>query len=164
MIVWAVLAIGNRSGTMRIRFILWCTCIIFSGASNRILSSQLPAQSNPARLYSVSRELRIKGVVEAIRSDPGSRALPGAHLTLLTQAGRLDVHLGPATLEGAEAYGLRTGDQVEVTGCMVSYKEQSVLLARLVKRGNRVLTFRTKLGFPIASRGTGGQAAALRAQ
>jgi hypothetical protein len=149
---------------MKSQAALLSTAMMFSILLPRGFSSELPDRSNATLVYDVNREQRIAGLVEAVGRRPGGRALAGAYLTLLTPAGKVEVHLGPAEVRGEEGYGLRAGDQIEVTGCVVAYNGLPVLLARLVKRGNQILTFRTKLGFPITSRGIGGSAAAIRTQ
>jgi hypothetical protein len=149
---------------MNAKSILLSVAMLFVLLLPNGFSSDLPAQSNTALLYNVNREQTISGVVGAVGSRPGGQAVPGAHLRLLTAAGTVDVHLGPAGPRGAEGYGLRVGEQVEVTGCMVSFNGHLVFVARLVRRGSQVMVLRSKRGYPITSRGAEGRAAAVRAQ
>ena len=138
------------------------TLLLSSCLFANITSAQLPARSGP--LYRADREITISGRVVAVVTRPSSRSLPGEHLTLQTPKGKVDVQLGPARARIAEEHMLREGDQVEVTGAMISRRGQNVLLARQLKRGTQVLTLRNRRGFPISARGRGARSAAPRTQ
>jgi hypothetical protein len=142
---------------------LWlATTILFSCTFRNGLASELPAAHHPTPLYNLELEQKITGVVVAAEDVSGGKSLPGERLTLLTPAGKLDVQLGPARGQSAGELGLRAGDPIEVTGCVISYKGRPVLLARQVKRGKQVITLRTQRGYPISSRGVNGRGAAPR--
>jgi hypothetical protein len=144
---------------------LWLAiAILFPCTFPNGFAGELPAANHPTPLYNLKLEQKITGVVAESASVSGGKLLPGKHLTLLTRAGKLDVHLGPARAQSAEELGLRPGDQIEVTGCVISYKGRPVLLARQVKRGHRAVTLRTQRGYPISSRGVVARGAALRTQ
>lgn len=144
---------------------LWLAiAIIFPCAFPNALASELPAAHRPTPFYNVKLEQKITGAVVATQDVSRGKSLPGEHLTILTRAGKLDVQLGPARAQSAQELGLRDGDQIEVTGCVISYEGRLVVLARQVKRGNQVMTLRTKRGYPISSRGVVGRGAALRTQ
>ena len=142
---------------------LWLAiAILFSCTFPNGLAVELPSANHPTPLYNPKLEQKITGVVAESANVSGGKLLPGEHLTLLTRAGKLDVQLGPPRAPSAEELGLRAGDQIEVTGCVISYKGRPVLLARQVKRGNQVMTLRTQRGYPISSRAVNGRGAALR--
>jgi hypothetical protein len=126
------------------------------------LAREIPAASGAAPAYVAANEQSVPGVIEAVENRRGGRVPSGAYLRLLTPEGSVDVQLSPAVPGRPAAYGLLAGDRVEVTGCMISYKGQRVLLARQVMRGSQVLTFRNKLGFPVGSRGANGAAPVSR--
>jgi hypothetical protein len=149
---------------MKTRALWLATAILFSCALSNGFAGELLSGSQPISLYNPKLEQKITGVVVATAAVSGGKSLPGEHLTLLTRAGELDVNLGPARAQSAGELGLRAGDSIEVTGCVISYRGRPVLLARQVKRGNQVLTLRTQRGYPISSRGVNGRGAALRTQ
>jgi hypothetical protein len=127
-------------------------------------ATEPPARKRPAPLYRVDRELTLSGRVKSVVIRAARGELPGEHLTLATAQGTVDVQLGPPRSRVVEDYELRAGDEVQVTGSLINYRGGSVMLARQLKRGAQVMTVRSKRGYPVASRGGRGRAAAFRAQ
>jgi hypothetical protein len=149
---------------METKKVAWLTVIGVSLLLPMGFSRDLQAQGNGTPIYDIGREQNAMGVVETLVVRSGGVTLPGKHLILHTSRGELDVQLGPDESQDANDYRLRSGDQVEVTGCMVIYKGKVMMLARLVKHGKEIIKFRSIRGYPIASRGSGGRSAALRTQ
>jgi hypothetical protein len=79
------------------------------------------AQQKPAPVphsitsYQLSRETALQGAV--ISFTTSSQVSPaGAHVTIQTASGEVDVHLGNANLLAASHFTLRPGDTVRVVG------------------------------------------------
>jgi len=117
-----------------------------------ILVVPLSAQSadDSRRPYDVSKEMTMSGAVSAVlaRSAPGM--VWGSHLLLTTASGTVDASLGRWGLEGKDALSVTPGQQVEVTGMMLTLNEKQVLLARTVKVDGKVYTIRNEHGVPIS--------------
>lgn len=102
--------------------------------------------------YDRANELTVRGTVVEVR-DLGRDAAPrGTYLILRTEAGTLRVHLGPRARLGKARPSLAAGDPVEVVGSLVRRDNTQILLARQVRKGDTVLTFRNDRGFPITGR------------
>lgn len=104
--------------------------------------------------YEPSAEVTVKGTVQDVKqyqSGRGWRA--GQHLTLKTETGDLDVHLGPSDFWKKNGFALAKGDTLEVTGSKTKVDDTDVLLAREVKKGDKAVTLRNAQGVPAWSRG-----------
>ena len=108
------------------------------------------------RLYDPATEVTVRGSILEIQHPPSDRAGLGVHLTLQTDAGTLEVHLGPAKFLAAHQVSLNKGDQVEVTGSKIKYQGADALIARELKIGDKTLTLRDSRGIPRWSRGAQG--------
>lgn len=99
-------------------------------------------------MYNTLTEATVRGTVEEVRTITGPRGWNGTHLTLNTDSGSLDVHLGPASFLKKKGFEFAQGDQIEVTGSKVAFQDQDAILAREVKMGEKVLTLRDNEGVP----------------
>src|SRR5947209_20076804 len=86
-----------------------------------LLSSVTSAQQKPQvfpetnRAYETSREVSLQGTV--VRFVENSTTAPfGAHVTVQTASGLLDLHLGDARLLDNEHFTLTVGDEIRVIG------------------------------------------------
>jgi hypothetical protein len=111
---------------------------------------QISSPSN--RGYDASRETAVEGKV--VQYTPASTVPPlGAHVTVQTGSGTIDVHLGNAQLLAANHLTLSSGDTVRIVGENVAYGNSTQFLARLVQKGNQVLAVRSTRGFPLSPSG-----------
>ncbi len=104
--------------------------------------------------YDPKTEVTVKGTVEEVKEypSPGGRRT-GQHVTLKTDSGSLDVHLGPTDYWKKNGFELAKGDSIEVTGSKSKVDDTEVLLAREVKKGEKTVTLRNAQGIPAWSRG-----------
>lgn len=100
--------------------------------------------------YNRSREAVVQGTVLSYTEDSG-RAPGGAHVTVQTLAGPVDVQLGPASYLHASNFSLVPGESVRLLGASISVNEGNVFLARIVQKGGQTITIRSPRGFPLAS-------------
>lgn len=120
--------------------------IVCLSAASFAQALRLPLRYDPAN------EMTIRGTVVEVR-DLGRDAAPrGTYLILRTQVGILRVHLGPSARLGKARPTLAAGEPVEVVGSLAPTNHEEILLARQVRKGNTVLTFRNDRGFPITGR------------
>jgi DNA/RNA endonuclease YhcR with UshA esterase domain len=104
--------------------------------------------------YEPSAEVTVKGTVKDIKQYQSGRGWrTGQHMTLTTEAGDLDVHLGPSDFWKKNGFALTKGDALEVTGSKTKVDNTDVLLAREVKKGDKAVTLRNAQGVPAWSRG-----------
>jgi hypothetical protein len=100
--------------------------------------------------YDVARETSVVGTVVSY-TEESSRAPLGAHVTVETTSGTVDVHLGPASYLRSNHFSLAAGDLVRFIGASIVTKEGSVFLARIVQHGAQALAVRSASGFLLAT-------------
>ncbi len=110
-------------------------------------SGKMRNQQN--RLYNINTVETVKGEVLSIDEQTGKRGSNGIHVTLKTEDGDLSVHLGPEWFMDKQTVKIAKGDQIEVTGSKITYKDKPALIAKLIKSGNDTLTLRDDNGYPV---------------
>ena len=103
-----------------------------------------------ARMYNPATETTVKGTVEDVQQVPGKRGGTGTHLTLKADSGTFDVHVGPTSFVSNQQFSFAKGDEVEVTGSKVG---TDTLIAREIKKGDKILMLRNQQGTPAWSGG-----------
>lgn len=117
------------------------------------LSVALAAQQGKWRNYDPATETTVTGTVEdVVQVSHQGRGGPGTHLKLKTEAGVVDVHVGPTRYVEAQKFSLAKGDQITVTGSKVN----NAVIAREIKKGDATLTLRDAQGVPKWSKGGAG--------
>ncbi len=104
--------------------------------------------------YDPKTEVTVKGPVEEVKeySNQGGWHT-GQHVTLKTDKGTLDIHLGPTDYWKKHGFTLAKGDSIEVTGSKIKVDGAEVVVAREVKKGEKVVTLRNAQGVPAWSQG-----------
>jgi hypothetical protein len=117
-----------------------------------LLAQTVPAQQkSPAYspAYDSAREVTLVGTVASYQSSVDKPPL-GAHLTLNTSAGPVDVHLGDARFLNANHFQIQTGDSVRIIGENVAYGGGTQFLARVIQKGTQALVLRSVRGTPLS--------------
>ncbi len=111
--------------------------------------------------YDVSKETTFAGTVSSVVRKPSPGMIIGFHLLIAAPSGTVDASLGRFALLGKGALSVTAGQQVQVTGVMMTLKKQQVFVTRTVKVGDQVYTIRNKhgLAFSPQARGTLSQSA-----
>jgi hypothetical protein len=98
--------------------------------------------------YVISRESSLQGKV--VEYTATSHVAPvGAHVTVQTSSGIVDVHLGNVRLINANHLTLEAGDSVTITGENVPFGSGTVFAARIIQKGSVSVTLRSKNGMPL---------------
>jgi len=105
-----------------------------------------------ARNYNPATETTVTGTVEDVTQLTGQRGWGGTHLTLKSDQGEYDVHLGPASYLSAQQFTFAKGDKLEVVGSKTKVGGKDALIARQVTKDGKTLTLRDEQGFPKWSR------------
>jgi len=98
--------------------------------------------------YDPKTEMTMPGTVEEVTQLASGHGWHGTHLTVKTDAGTFDVHLGPADFVAGQQFAFAKGDKIEVTGSKVNMQGTDVILAREVKKDGRTLVLRNAQGVP----------------
>ena len=108
--------------------------------------AQVPAKASP--VYDPATEVTVKGTVEEVKQLKGPGGWAGTHLSLKTDAGTIDVHVGPSWFLAQNKISLGKGDQIEVTGSKVKFDDNDALIARELKKEGTSVTLRNAQGIP----------------
>ncbi len=109
-------------------------------------------------MYDPATETTLTGTVDSVQQFPGACCRgyqSGTHVTVKTDAGPTEVHLGPTTFLTKHELSFAKGDKIEVTGSKVKSGDTSFVIAREVKKGDKTVTLRDKAGKPEWSGGPG---------
>ncbi len=100
--------------------------------------------------YDTSTETNIKGTVEDVihPQSSGRRGTMGVHLMVKTDAGTIEVHLGPASYVTEQGFTFAKGDAVEVAGSKVTIDNPAVVMPREGETDGKTLTLRDKTARP----------------
>jgi hypothetical protein len=116
--------------------------LIASYAGAQQLNWTLPQKNST---YDLTRETVLRGKV--IAYTPESNVPPiGAHVSVQTVYGLVEVHIGSAKLLEQKQFTLVPGDSIQITGVMVSYGQGSMFAARIIENGTRSVTVRNTKG------------------
>jgi DNA/RNA endonuclease YhcR with UshA esterase domain len=110
--------------------------IVFIGVS---------AGTVPAPKYDKSSEVKIKGVIDEVRTAADNTV----HLTLKNDKGSLDVLVAPENFLKEMEITFAKGDAIEVLGSQLTVDGNALLLAREVTRNGDVMTMRDDHGKPV---------------
>lgn len=100
--------------------------------------------------YDAKRETVLQGTVVGY-TESAQIAPTGAHATVQTTSGDVDVHLGPASYLHAKHFSLAAGEQVRFAGVHAVVNGKDVFLARIAQKGNQVLAIRSPRGSLLAN-------------
>ena len=113
----------------------------------------MPSDAQLLRTYNASREISVVGTV--VKYETSSAATPmGAHATIQTASGQVDVHLGNAKVLEASHLTLNVGDNVRIVGEPMALGEGTYFAARIVQKGTQAVAVRNSKGFPLTPAST----------
>lgn len=113
----------------------------------------MPSNAQLLRTYNASREISLVGTV--VKYETSSAVPPiGAHATIQTASGQVDVHLGNARVLEANHLTLNVGDSVRIIGEPMALGEGTYFAARIVQKGTQAIAVRNSKGFPLTPAST----------
>lgn len=105
-------------------------------------------------MYDPDTATTLTGKVTAVQIEPsGPGRAGGLHVTLQSGDKQTVVHLGPTWFLEQQNFTAAKDDTLAVTGSLVTSGEETYLIAREVKKGEKSLTLRNADGIPAWSRG-----------
>jgi hypothetical protein len=121
---------------------------LLSGVIARGQQIQQTVSHRNGAAYDVARESTISGKIVQY-SSPSTTPPLGAHISLQTSSGTIDVHAGNAKLIEASHISLHPGDSVSITGETVEFGNGSIFVARIIQKGSQSVMVRSKNGMPL---------------
>lgn len=137
---------------MQMRKKCWITVLIGAEMVSCAAVGQEPPPANPKddmAAYDLRREATLTGTVQSYATAAQVAPL-GAHVTLQTSGGLVDVHLGDARLLAANKFAIQSGDSLRIIGENVLYGKGRQFVARIVQKGTQVLAVRSVRGIPLS--------------
>lgn len=122
---------------------LLCAVMLFSTAAVAQQRGSLISSRQGA--YDMTRETVLQGTVMTYTEASPIPPI-GAHVTVQTANGIVDVHLGPPSYLRSNHFSLFPGDSVRFVGVSVTMNEGKVFLARIAQRGNQSIAVRSLRG------------------
>jgi hypothetical protein len=111
----------------------------------------VPLNADDARpWYDASKEVTHSGTVSSVLHKPAAGMIWGSHLIVETASGRLDASLGRFGLEGKDALSVTPGQQVELTGVMMTIRDKQVFVVRRVKANGKTYIMRNERGIEVS--------------
>jgi len=142
-------SIERGEGIMKLKIRPFMGIVLFAGALfsapfSGAQQAQTPGTQTYSR-YDVSRETTLTGTVI---SYTAASAVPplGAHMSVQTVYGPVDVHLGSAKLLEQNHFTVSVGDSVRVTGEVISLGNSNTFAARIAEDGSQSVTVRDAKG------------------
>jgi hypothetical protein len=120
--------------------------ILASASAQQIPRAAVHTAGNS--VYDVARESVISGKI--LQYSAASNTVPaGAHISLQTSSGTVDVHAGNPKLITASHLALQAGDSVNITGESVTVGDKNVFVARVIQKGSQSVAVRSANGMPL---------------
>ena len=102
--------------------------------------------------YDTATEVTLQGSITKVESHAGRRGWNGTHLVVSFDSETLTVHVGPSNYVAQQEFSFAAGERIEVTSSRIKFQGADVLIAREIKKGDKVLTLRNSRGIPAWSR------------
>lgn len=122
---------------------------VFAGALLAISFAGAQQQSSAApqtnTFYDLGRETVLQGKVLSYTAESAVPPI-GAHVSIQTVYGPVDVHVGSAKLLEHNGFTLAAGDSVRITGEVISFGQSSTFAARIIENGTQSVTVRNTKG------------------
>ena len=101
------------------------------------------------RLYNQDTVKMIAGEVETVEYFVPQKGMrQGVHIQLKTDGESLPIHLGPRWFLDNQDVQIEKGNQIEVKGSLITYKDKPAIIAAEIEKGGDVLQLRDENGFP----------------
>jgi hypothetical protein len=99
--------------------------------------------------YDKAHEITFNGTISQVVSHPAKGSLLGTHMMVASGGTMRDVHLGSYLSKEVTKTVLRPDQPVQIVGMNMTLHGKSVVLARQVIAGGRVITVRNENGFLV---------------
>jgi hypothetical protein len=107
--------------------------------------------THPPSLYAYDKahEITFNGTISEVVSHPAKGSLIGMHMMVASGGTTRDVHLGPYLHKEVTENAFRSNQPVQIVGMNVTLHGKSIVLARQVITGGRLITVRNEHGFLV---------------
>ena len=128
---------------------LACSLTLSFSANAQTPEKAMPSDAQLLQSYNANREISLVGAV--VKYETASAVPPmGAHVTIQTASGQVDVHLGNARVLQASHLQLNPGDNLRIVGEPMAFGDGTYFAARIVQKGLQAVAVRNARGFPLS--------------
>ena len=133
----------------RVILLVLATLALIAGTS---YGQRRRGQTNAMPQYDPATEVTLTGTITNVETQTGRMGWNGTHLVVSFGAETLTVHVGPSNYVMQQGFSFAVGDQIDVTGSRIKFEGSDVLIAREIKKEDKLLTLRNAQGLPAWSR------------
>jgi hypothetical protein len=127
-----------------------CVGLLFAGVTSAQTQKAQAVGPQRNQAYDVSRESVLQGTVLTFTAESSVAPL-GAHVTIQTASGPVDVHIGSPKILENNHFTVSIGDNIKVVGEVLPYGNGTQFFARLIEKGSQSIAVRGTRGFPLRS-------------
>jgi hypothetical protein len=132
---------------MRTFFSSACVVAMVVGGT-AMLNAQSKKAAPAPTAYDRAMETTVGGVIAEVISAPGPDGSVGVHAIVKTDAGRVNIQIGPALFIGMNNFSFLTEDRVAVVGARVAQNGGTVIWVRSITKDGQTLVLRDESGAP----------------
>jgi len=137
-----------KIGVLVLAFMLASSLTLCFSANAQDAQKAVASDAQLLQTYNANREISLIGTV--VKYETASTRTPiGAHVSLQTASGQVDVHLGNARVLQANHLELNPGDNVRIVGEPMALGAATYFAARIVQKGTQAIAVRNARGFPL---------------
>lgn len=131
---------------LKANMVIGCAALVAAMLLSTAAAQQRSSPVSPRpTAYDASRETLLQGTVLSYTEDSPLPPI-GAHVTVQTSSGTVEVHLGPASYLRANHFSLSAGDSVRFVGAGVAVSNGDVFMARIAQKADQSLVIRSPRG------------------
>ncbi|MBN2088041.1 hypothetical protein JW964_00420 [candidate division KSB1 bacterium] len=107
-------------------------------------------QNEITRLYNPANEVTLEGQIsKVILNNSGYGRFPVTLVDLKTKEKAITVYIAPDWYVTAQKIELKSEQNLLVTGSVVKYNQQDLMIARIIKYNSKEMTLRDSKGIPV---------------
>ena len=124
-----------------------CVATFVLGGSAMLAGQSKNKPAGPAA-YDHANETTVGGTITQVISAVGPDGAVGVHATVKTEAGLVNVQIGPAMYIGMNNFSFLLGDRVAIIGAKVTQNGVTAVWTRAITKDGQTLVLRDENGTP----------------
>lgn len=133
-----------------IRVLLGILTLLLLAAASSVVSQEKPSLAHVSYTYDEASQQTVRGwVMETKDFQCPVSGTMGAHITVKSETGSIEVHLAPTSFMKQYDIAFSKDQNVTVVGSKITYEGKPALIAKSVAVGNETYNFRDPKGRPL---------------
>ncbi len=123
--------------------------LLTAGFAGFVISRGIRSLKNYSRPFDPEKLQEVTGtILEVFRAKESSYDTKGIILLLDVEDEIMEVHVGPTWYVDHQVRSFKTGEEITVTGSMISYRGEEILVVQQLEKGKKQYRFRDDEGSP----------------